>query len=141
MLKNDQIPIILNELFLHKYVSEYEIPNIVYFQLQFMFNYLDEKAIHLHVIEYFLIAMRKIKLIKVPLTAKLAKSIRNKNLSLIMQMKRNELHSAKEKKSEDDTDIDIDNEEVIIDNNEMMPKTFRDRRIEYSINIQKREKL
>lgn len=97
-LKNDkkQIPVVISENYLKTCPSNY-IPNVVYYQLQFIFDALDKSDFQHRLVEYFIITIRKFSQIEIPATDTLASSIRAKNISLILQNKqyKKNLHKSK----------------------------------------------
>ena len=103
-MNNADFPLVLDEIYLNECVREYDIPSTVYFQLQIMFNYFDEKSTKFHVLELFLIALRRFKKIIVPPAFRMVRSIRAKNISLILQMRRNKIYEQKKENKNAETE-------------------------------------
>lgn len=74
--KQNNVTQIINESYLKKFSKK--VPDIVYYQLQFIFNVLDTKSSSYRLHENFLKAERKIKKLKVPSFTNLVNTIKRK---------------------------------------------------------------
>ena len=89
-----RILIVISESYLILCPKNY-IPNAIYYQLQFIFDALDNSDFKHRLIEYFMITIRKFEQIEIPPTNTIASSIKAKNISLILQSKRCKKKSSK----------------------------------------------
>ena len=90
---HDNFPMIVDENFLKEFVNE-ELPIAVYYQLQFIFDTIDDKIYNRYrkrsilIAEGLLQAKKMIRSIKVPPYEIMRKNIRDKNISLFIQQQR-----------------------------------------------------
>ena len=119
-LKSSNVPIILrvNSSFSLSYAIN---TNLYYYQLELIFNSLDNS--NRQVFECFLIALRKIRQIKIPSYDQILKSVRAKNIALIIQMRRRK-EISKSNTNETIEKVDLNQQNTI----EIEPPlTFEDR--------------
>lgn len=95
--KNQDLPLIFHYNFSQIRRSYENYPYLVYYQLQLIFNILDSSPNHI-MKEYFLIALRKFNQVKLPSCEQILKSVRAKNISLILQIRRSKEKIDKKKK-------------------------------------------
>lgn len=99
--------------------------NIILYQLQFIFNALDQKDFSYHFHEYFLRFIKKIKLVNVPDFKTLTANIKSKNVALIMQMKLHKrLSSNQSLENDDEKEKDLN---TLKKDELKMPEKFKDR--------------
>lgn len=108
-LSQSKVPLLLSEKLLQKIAQNY-IPNVLYYQLQLIFDALDNGDSNHRIVELLLKAIRKISMIKIPNTAELVQCIRAKNISFILQTKRyKEIISVKKKDENEKKNLSIRN--------------------------------
>lgn len=117
------IPQIIDEDFIEKCNSQEK--DALYYQLQFIFNALDEECFSYHYHEMMLTALRLVRNIKVPKYATLIENIRVKNVSLILQKKRYNKFLNGEKK--EDVKVEIDELNMLKKEKPKKPETFKQR--------------
>lgn len=91
------IPQIIDEKHV-KYVTK-EIPDVFYYQLQFIFNTIDNEKYKFFLHECVLLVIKKLRNIKVPKYDTLASNIRAKNVALILQKQRNQIINQTDQKN------------------------------------------